>query len=134
MQVLNVPTPAYLADEEFSMFRNSVGRFLDDNAPPEKFESWRRAKVVERDLWTKAGAAGLLGLSTSTAYGGIGGDFRHEAILIEEAAKRGIEGWGASLHNAIVMPYIEIYGTEDQKKRWLPKLARGDYVGAIAMT
>jgi len=46
MQVLNVPTPAYLADEEFSMFRNSVGRFLDDNAPPEKFESWRRAKVV----------------------------------------------------------------------------------------
>ena len=134
MQVLNVPTPAYLADEEFSMFRNSVGRFLDDNAPPEKFEGWRRAKVVERDLWTKAGAAGLLGLSTSTAFGGIGGDFRHEAILIEEAAKRGIEGWGASLHNAIVMPYIEIYGTEDQKKRWLPKLARGDYVGAIAMT
>jgi acyl-CoA dehydrogenase len=134
MQVLNVPTPAYLADEEFSMFRNSVGRFLDDNAPPEKFEGWRRAKVVERDLWTKAGAARLLGLSTSTAYGGIGGDFRHETILIEEAAKRGIEGWGASLHNAIVMPYIEIYGTEDQKTRWLPKLARGDYVGAIAMT
>ena len=134
MQVLNVPTPAYLADEEFSIFRNSVGRFLDDNAPPEKFEGWRRAKVVERDLWTKAGAAGLLGLSTSTAYGGIGGDFRHETILIEEAAKRGIEGWGASLHNAIVMPYIEIYGTEDQKKRWLPKLACGDYVGAIAMT
>jgi len=134
MQVLNVPTPAYLADEEFSMFRNSVGRFLDDNAPPEKFEGWRRAEVVERDLWTKAGVAGLLGLSTSTAYGGIGGDFRHETILIEEAAKRGIEGWGASLHNAIVMPYIEIYGTEDQKKRWLPKLACGDYVGAIAMT
>jgi acyl-CoA dehydrogenase len=134
MQVLNVPTPAYLADEEFSIFRNSVGRFLDDNAPPEKFEGWRRAEVVERDLWTKAGAAGLLGLSTSTAYGGIGGDFRHETILIEEAAKRGIEGWGASLHNAIVMPYIEIYGTEDQKKRWLPKLACGDYVGAIAMT
>ena len=62
--------------------------------------------MVERDLWTKAGAAGLLGLSTSTAYGGVGGDFRHEAILIEETAKRGIDGWGASLHNAIVMPYI----------------------------
>jgi acyl-CoA dehydrogenase len=134
MQVLNVPTPAYLADEEFSIFRDSVGRFLEDNAPPEKFESWRRAKVVERELWTKAGAAGLLGLSTSATYGGVGGDFRHEAILIEEAARRGIEGWGASLHNAIVMPYIEIYGTEDQKKRWLPKLARGDLVGAIAMT
>jgi acyl-CoA dehydrogenase len=134
MQVLNVPTPAYLADEEFSIFRESVGRFLDDNAPLEKLDSWRGAKVVERELWTKAGAAGLLGLSTATAYGGIGGDFRHEAILIEETSRRGLDGWGASLHNAIVMPYIEIYGTEDQKKRWLPKLARGDYVGAIAMT
>jgi acyl-CoA dehydrogenase len=134
MQVLNVPTPAYLADEEFAIFRDSVGRFLDDNAPPEKFESWRKNKVIERELWTKAGAAGLLGLSTSAAYGGIGGDFRHEAILIEEAAKRGIEGWGVSLHNAIVMPYIEAYGTEDQKKRWLPRLASGDYIGAIAMT
>jgi len=134
MQVLNVPTPAYLADEEFSIFRESVGRFLDDNAPPEKSDSWCKAKVVERDLWTKAGTAGLLGLSTSAAYGGIGGDFRHESILIEETSRRGLDGWGASLHNAIVMPYIEIYGTEDQKKRWLPKLARGDYVGAIAMT
>ena len=134
MQVLNVPTPAYLADEEFSIFRESVGRFLDDNAPPEKSDSWRKAKVVERDLWIKAGAAGLLGLSTCTAYGGVGGDFRHESILIEETSRRGLDGWGASLHNAIVMPYIEIYGTEDQKKRWLPKLARGDYVGAIAMT
>ena len=134
MQVLNVPTPAYLADEEFSIFRESVGRFLDDNAPPEKSDGWRKAKVVERDLWTKAGTAGLLGLSTSAAYGGIGGDFRHESILIEETSRRGLDGWGASLHNAIVMPYIEIYGTEDQKKRWLPKLARGAYVGAIAMT
>ena len=134
MQVLNVPTPAYLADEEFSIFRESVGRFLDDNAPPEKSDSWRKAKVVERDLWTKAGTAGLLGLSTSAAYGGIGGDFRHESILIEETSRRGLDGWGASLHNAIVMPYIEIYGTEDQKKRWLPRLARGEYVGAIAMT
>ncbi len=134
MPVLNVPTPAFLADEEFAIFRDSVGRFLDDNAPPEKFETWRKEKVIERELWTKAGAAGLLGLSTSTAYGGIGGDFRHEAILIEEAARRGIEGWGVSLHNAIVMPYIEVYGTEEQRQRWLPKLARGDYIGAIAMT
>ena len=134
MQVLNVPTPAFMADEEFAIFRNSVGRFLEDNAPPEKFESWRKNKVVERELWGKAGAAGLLGLSTSTAYGGVGGDFRHEAILIEEAARRGIEGWGVSLHNAIVMPYIENYGSEEQKRRWLPKLSRGEYIGAIAMT
>ncbi|HML07667.1 MAG TPA: acyl-CoA dehydrogenase family protein [Xanthobacteraceae bacterium] len=134
MPVLNVPTPAFLADEEFVIFRNSVGRFLEDNAPPEKFERWRRDRVVERELWAKAGAAGLLGLSTATGYGGIGGDFRHETILIEETARRGIEGWGVSLHNAIVMPYIENYGSEEQKRRWLPKLSRGEYVGAIAMT
>ena len=134
MQVINVPTPAFMADEEFTIFRESVGRFLDGNAPPEKFERWRQNKIIERELWTKAGAAGLLGLSTSSDYGGIGGDFRHEAILIEEAAWRGIEGWGVSLHNAIVMPYIEHHGSHDQKQRWLPKLASGEYVGAIAMT
>jgi len=134
MQVINVPTPAFMADEEFTIFRESVGRFLDGNAPPEKFERWRQNKIIERELWTKAGSAGLLGLSTSSDYGGIGGDFRHEAILIEEAAWRGIEGWGVSLHNAIVMPYIEHHGSHDQKQRWLPKLASGEYVGAIAMT
>jgi len=69
MQVLNVPTPAYLADEEFSIFRESVGRFLDDNAPPEKSDSWRKAKVVERDLWTKA--AHLPGVTVSRDRGGV---------------------------------------------------------------
>ena len=97
-------------------------------------DAWRKEGIIERALWTKAGEAGLLGLSTSADYGGIGGDFRHEAVLIEETAWRGIDGWGVSLHNSIVMPYIESYGSEDQKKRSLPKLASGEYVGAIAMT
>jgi len=134
MDVLNVPTPAFMADDEFTIFRDSVGRFFEENAPPEKYEEWRKNKVVAREFWTKAGAAGLLGLSTSSDYGGIGGDFRHEVILIEETARRGLEGWGSALHNAIVMPYIEHYGSEDQKKHWLPKLTSGEYVGAIAMT
>jgi acyl-CoA dehydrogenase len=134
MQVLNVPTPTFMADEEFAIFRDSVGRFLDENVPPETYETWRRNKVVDRDFWKKAGAAGLLGLSTSADYGGIGGDFRHEVVLIEESACRGIEGWGSALHNAIVMPYIEHYGSEEQKKNWLPRLASGALVGAIAMT
>jgi acyl-CoA dehydrogenase len=134
MQVLNLPTPGFMADEEIAIFRNSVGRFLDDHAGPKKMDAWRKDGIIERALWTKAGEAGLLGLSTSTDYGGLGGDFRHEIVLIEEAAWRGIDGWGASLHNAIVMPYIESYGSEDQKKRWLPKLTTGEYIGAIAMT
>jgi acyl-CoA dehydrogenase len=134
MQVLNVPTPDYMADEEFSIFRSSVSRFLDDHAPQKKIDAWRKDKVVERALWTKAGETGLLGLSTSADYGGVGGDFRHEVVLMEEIGWRGLDAWGAALHNAIVMPYIESYGSEEQKKKWLPKLATGEYVSAIAMT
>ena len=132
--VLNVPTPPYLADEEFGIFTQSVNRFLDDHADQAKLDQWRKNGVVDRTLWNKAGEAGLLGLSTSADYGGVGGDFRHEAILIEETSKRGLDAWGVSLHNGIVMPYIESYGSEEQKKRWLPKLANGEYVAAIAMT
>ena len=131
---LQVPTPPFFADDEFAMFSQSVRRFLDDHAPAKKLDQWRRNGVVARDLWTKAGDAGLLGLSTSDAYGGVGGDFRHEVVLIEETTKRGLDAWGVSLHNGIVMPYIEAYGSEEQKQRWLPKLSSGEFVAAIAMT
>lgn len=131
---LQVPAPSYLADEEFAMFSQSVKRFLDAHAPAKQLDQWRRDGVVPRDLWTKAGDAGLLGLSASDAYGGVGGDFRHEVVLIEETSKRGLDAWGVSLHNGIVMPYIEAYGSEEQNKRWLPKLSSGELVAAIAMT
>jgi acyl-CoA dehydrogenase len=134
MGPLNVPVPAYMTDEEFAIFRDSVGRFLDEHAGPAKLDQWRRDGVVERGLWQKAGAAGLLGLSTAADYGGAGGDFRHETILMEEMGRRGLEAWGASLHNAIIMPYIETFGSEEQKKKWLPKLTSGELVSAIAMT
>ena len=132
--VLNVPPPAHMADEEFGMFAQSVGRFLDAHAPAAKLDQWRRDGVVPRELWTTAGEAGLLGLSTAADFGGAGGDFRHEQILIEETTKRGLDAWGVSLHNGIVMPYIASYGSEEQKARWLPKLVSGEYVAAIAMT
>jgi acyl-CoA dehydrogenase len=131
---LQVPTPSYLADDEFTQFKSSVGKFLDQHAPLEKLNAWRRESVVARDLWTKAGENGLLGLSTSDEYGGVGGDFRHELVLIEETTKRGLDAWGVSLHNGIVMPYIEAYCSDEQKRRWLPKLSSGEYVSAIAMT
>lgn len=131
---LNVPTPDYLTDEEFALFGQSVRRFLDSHAPQAKLDQWRKDGVVARDLWTKAGEAGLLGLSTSADYGGVGGDFRHEMVLVEETTKRGLDAWGVSLHNGIVMPYIESYCSDEQKKRWLPKLSSGEYVAAIAMT
>jgi acyl-CoA dehydrogenase len=131
---LNVAVPSYLADEEFGMFAQSLRQFLDRHAPRAKLDQWRRDGIVERELWSKAGEAGLLGLSTSADYGGVGGDFRHEVLLIEETTKRGLDAWGVSLHNGIVMPYIESYCSEEQKKKWLPKLSSGEYVAAIAMT
>ena len=85
-------------------------------------------------MWNKAGAAGLLGLSMPEEYGGAGGDFRHEAILMEQFGLKGVDGFGVSLHNAIVAPYILHYGTEEQKRRWLPGICSGEYVTAIAMT
>ena len=131
---LSVPTPPYLADSEFDQFHGSVKKFLDEHAPPKKLDQWRRDGVVERELWTSAGSAGFLGLSSSDIYGGVGGDFRHEQVFVEEISKRGLDAWGVSLHNAIVMPYIEAYCSEEQKRRWLPKLSSGEYVSAIAMT
>ncbi len=134
MSVLQVERPDFMQEEEIRMFEDSVARFFEQNAPAERVEKWRKDKVVERAMWTEAAEAGLLGLSTPEEYGGMGGDYRHEVILMEQLGLKGVDGFGASLHNAIVMPYIFHYGTEDQKKRWLPKMASGELISAIAMT
>jgi acyl-CoA dehydrogenase len=90
--------------------------------------------VVEREVWTEAGEAGLLCLSMPEQYGGMGGDYRHEVALMEVFGRKGVDGFGASLHNAIIAPYIHHYGSEEQKRKWLPRMATGELVGAIAMT
>ena len=134
MSILRTAVPTYMADDEFTMFGDSVGRFLDANASPSTIAKVREDGIVPRSFWTKAAEAGLLGLSTPTEYGGVGGDFRHEVILMNEIGRRGFEGWDVTLHNAIVPPYIETYGSEEQKRHWLPRLASGEYISAIAMT
>ena len=131
--VLGVPAAAWRQDEEISMFSHAVGQFFERECVPH-VEEWRESGVVPRDIWLKAGEAGLLCASTSEQYGGAGGDFRHEAIIIEEQAHKGVDGLGITLHNAIIVPYIESYGTEEQKQKWLPKCATGELVTAIAMT
>ena len=134
MGVLAVEKPTFMAEEDIAIFEDAVGKFFDEHAPESTVATWRRNHCVDRDMWTKAGAAGLLGLSTPEEYGGAGGDYRHEVVLMDQLGKKGVDGFGASLHNAIVMPYIVHYGTEEQKRRWLPRLATGELVGAIAMT
>jgi acyl-CoA dehydrogenase len=134
MPVLDVERPAFLAEEDLNIFESAVGRFFDDNASLEAVNRWRENGVVDRDLWLKAGEAGLLGISLPEAYGGAGGDYRHEIILMEQLGAKGVDGFGISLHNAIVAPYILHYGTEEQRQRWLPGICTGELVTAIAMT
>src|SRR5690625_1371294 len=89
---------------------------------------------VDRDLWNKAGDNGLLLISVPEEYGGGGADFSHESIILYEQGLAGDDSWGYAIHSTIVAHYLVAYGTEEQKQRWLPKLASGEMVGAIAMT
>lgn len=121
-------------DEELVMFDDAVVRALADIAPEARLAHWREDGIVAREAWTEMGMAGLLGLSVSERYGGAGGDFRHEAVLLRRLGLIGAEGWGVPLHSAICAAYIEKYGTEDQRLRWLPRLTSGEWIAAIAMT
>jgi len=134
MSVMAFDRPDYLREEEIVLFADSTAKFFDKHAPEARVAKWREDKIVEREMWREAGAAGLLCLSMPEAYGGAGGDYRHEVVLMETMATKGVDGFGASLHNAIVAPYILHYGSEEQKRRWLPRMASGELVGAIAMS
>lgn len=122
------------ADEEIVMFDEAVGRFVQKELTPDRLASWREAGMVPKDIWEKCSKAGLLGLSIAPEFGGSGGDFRHEAILIRQLGLAGAEGFGVPLHNAICAAYIEKYGTAAQRERWLPGMCSGQFIAAIAMT
>jgi len=134
MPVIDVPQPAFMEDEEIAIFADAVGKFYQQHAPEKRVLKWREDGQVEREFWREAGAAGLLGVSVPTEYGGHGGDFRHDIVVIDQQAKHGVEGFGASLHNTIILPYLVRHGTEEQKKKYLPRLVTGDLVSAIAMS
>jgi acyl-CoA dehydrogenase len=114
-------------------FRDMARTFCEKELAPHQ-DRWMEQKQVDRELWNKAGEVGLLCLSIPEEYGGGGGNFAHETVLIEEQAACGDSCWGVALHNAIVAHYLLAYGTEQQKLDWLPKMASGEWVGAIAMT
>lgn len=131
---LDFPQASFMADEELQMLGDSARRFFERAAPPERIEAWREAGQVDRDFWREAGAQGFLGVSVPAEYGGQGGDFRHDVVLVNEVQRAGLDGFALSLHNVIVVPYIQLHGTEEQKHRWLPGLSNGDLVSAIAMS
>jgi acyl-CoA dehydrogenase len=132
MDVLNVPRPAWMT-EDLVLLEEQSRRFMAAEFAPH-VERWNEEHVYPRDVWTKAGEAGLLCAAIPEEYGGAGGTFAHEAVIDREFSLAGFDSFGAPLHSGIVAPYILRYGTEEQKKRWLPKLATGELVGAIAMT
>jgi len=130
--VLNLPRPAWMT-EDVVLLEDQARRFVAAEFVPH-LEKWHEDHFYPRDVWTKAGAAGLLCASMPEEYGGAGGSFAHEAVIDREYSLAGFDTMGASLHSGIVAPYILRYGTEEQKRRWLPKLATGELVGAIAMS
>lgn len=134
MPVIDVPDPEFMQDEEIAVFRDAVGKFFEQHAPEKRVEKWREDGMVEREFWIEAGAAGLLGMTVPTEYGGHGGDFRHDLVVLDQQAEKGVDGFASSLHNVIILPYIVRHGTEEQKKRWLPRLVSGELISAIAMT
>jgi acyl-CoA dehydrogenase len=118
--------------DDLAMYREAVARFVDSEMVPQDAH-WREQHNVGHEIWRKAGALGFLCSDIPTEYGGAGGDFRHEVVLYEELARRGLTGFGQGVHS-IAAHYLLNHGTEAQKQRYLPRLAAGELIGAIAMT
>jgi len=121
-------------DEEHEMFRDSVRSFMINEVQP-NIERWNDQGIVDREAYLKAGEQGLLLMWADEKYGGAGvSDFRYEQIVMEELTMHGDPGFFLWLHSRLVGPYIDTFGTEEQKQRWLPKCVTGEHILAIAMT
>jgi alkylation response protein AidB-like acyl-CoA dehydrogenase len=118
--------------EDHTLFRAQVRRFIDSQIAPH-YAQWERDGITPRALWRAAGAAGLLNCQLPEPYG-LGGDAGHAACVIEELARANFLGIGFSIHSDMVAPYLMQYGSDTVRDAWLPKMARGEAIGAIAMT
>ncbi|MCC7041309.1 MAG: acyl-CoA dehydrogenase family protein [Burkholderiales bacterium] len=125
--------PRDLFSPEHTAFRHAVRRFMEQEVAPHR-QRWERQGFVDRACWRLAGANGYLCPTMPEAYGGAGADRLYSVVLMEEQARVGATGPGFGLHSEIVAPYILRYGSEDMRRRYLPAMARGDMIGAIAMT
>ncbi|GGY45780.1 acyl-CoA dehydrogenase [Bacterioplanes sanyensis] len=125
--------PRSVYNQEHDMFRDAVRKFMQREVAP-YHDEWEKQGHISREAWKKAGDAGILCTHLPEEYGGSNVDFRYSAIAIEEQGYVFASGPGFSLHSDIVAPYILHYGSEQQKQHWLPKMAAGDVITAIAMT
>lgn len=128
--------PRAIFETEHDLFRESVRNFVDSEVVP-NVSRWEAAGLVDREMFSKAGAAGLLGMAIPVEYGGGGvNDFRFNAVIVEEMmnADAFASGMCITLHNDVVLPYFLELSNQEQKKRWLPGLASGELMSAIAMT
>ena len=130
--VLELPKPRWVSDD-VAMLYDMAAKFLEAEIAP-RYDEFEKAEIFDRESWKKAGENGLLCASMPEEFGGSGGTFAHESAIIEAISHVGVDGFCIALHNSIVAPYILHYGSEEQKKRWLPKMATGELIGAIAMT
>ncbi|MCY1280204.1 Acyl-CoA dehydrogenase [compost metagenome] len=119
--------------DDLAIFQESVRRFIAEELTPNE-ERWAKQHHIDRDAWRKAGQAGMLLLSIPEEYGGCGGNFAHDAIMALEQSRAISTSLATGVHSGIVAHYILAYASEEQKLRWLPKMASGEFVGAIAMS
>ncbi|WP_445359106.1 acyl-CoA dehydrogenase family protein [Microbulbifer sp. ANSA005] len=126
-----VPRTVYNEDHE--QFRETLRKFLENEAVPYHHQ-WEKDGQIDRKLWNKAGEMGFLCPQVDEKYGGLGLDYGYNSIIDEEVARAGLSGIGWGLHSNIAVPYIINYGTEEQKKKYLPKCISGEMITAIAMS
>lgn len=125
--------PRSVVSSDHALFRDQVRRFFERHVVP-FHRQWEAEGVVPRSVWLEAGAQGLLCTGMPEDYGGAGADFGYSAMILEEIGRSNSSGIGFTLHSDIVAPYLLAYATEAKKRDWLPRMARGEMIGAIAMT
>ena len=125
--------PRHIFDSDHEVFRDAVKKFLLEEAY-EQHTQWEKDGQIDRSLWNKAGAQGMLCPGVSEEYGGVGADFRYNMVVSEEVSRLGLTGIGFILHNDVTVPYLENVANEAQKQKYLPKCVAGECIVAIAMT